>query len=506
MLIPRNRTGILSALCLLLAVGLHTYAAEPLAFSVQLSPEIAEEPVTGRLLVFLTQRSMGEPRMGPNWFRPEPFFAIDVKNVRPGESRTIDDRADAFPEKLSKLPAGSYRIQAVLHHNLDSPKPGQGPGNFYSDVTATRLDGAASGSIELVLTRTVPRRPFPESDRVKEVALRSKMLSKFHRRDVIQRAAVILPESYAENPERRYPVIYSIPGFGGNHFPKSSSPRESGVEGVEFIRVMLDPQCQWGHHVFANSATNGPRGDALIEELIPHIDAKYRTVAAQRSGRITAARFLTGHSSGGWSSLWLQVSYPDTFGGVWSISPDPVDFRDFQQVDLYADPPLSLYRDAQGDRRPIARFGETPMLWYETFGQMDDCLGRGGQLRSFEAVFSPLGPNGLPRKLWDRQTGRIDPAAAKAWRQYDIGLLLEENWKTLGPKLRGKIHIATGTLDTFYLEGAVELLAETLERLESDAEIEIVPGRDHSNILFPNRNETNRRQMAEAFLKHHPAP
>ena len=160
--------------------------------------------------------------------------------------------------------------------------------------------------------------------------------------------------------------------------------------------------------------------------------------------------------------------------------------------------------DAGGNRRPIARRGESPLLWYDSFCRMDCVLGRGGQLRSFEAVFSPLGDDGEPQRLWDRPTGRIDPDVARAWRKYDIGLILTENWETLGPKLEGKLHITAGGSDTFYLEGATKLLAQRLEELGSDAEIEIVPGADHGSFLTPDRVRTFGRQMSQAYLKHHP--
>ena len=78
------------------------------------------------------------------------------------------------------------------------------------------------------------------------------------------------------------------------------------------------------------------------------------------------ARLLNGHSSGGWSSLWLQVTYPDVFGGTWSTSPDPVDFRDFQRINLYA-PGENMFRDRDGKRRPIARMGAMPALFYDRF-------------------------------------------------------------------------------------------------------------------------------------------
>lgn len=477
------------------------------SFRIRLDPDVAEGPITGRLYLFLSQQRRGRPMNGPNWFSPEPFLGVDVAGIEPGESVSIDDSADGFPDKLSKLPTGKYRVQAFLDHNFYEQNHALGVGNFYSDVINVELGTDEKGPIEIALNETVEPKDFPESDRVREVVLPSELLSSFHGHEVVQRAAVILPESYSDHPERRYPVLYIIPGFGGSHH---EAPRyldadakgdasEGDENDVEFIRVLLNANCKWGHHVFADSATNGPRGQALVEEFIPYIDENFRTIAEP------TARFLTGHSSGGWSSLWLQITYPQVFGGVWSTAPDPVDFRDYQGVNLYADPPLSLYFDEQGEQRPIARRGAEPILWYESFGKMDDVLGRGGQLRSFEAVFSPLDDDGLPRKLWDRTTGEIDPEVARAWEQYDIRLVLERNWNTLEPELRGKLHIITGELDSFYLNGAVERLAETLTALGSDAEVIVVPEASHSSVLRSDAVKQMRRQMIEAFQELHTA-
>lgn len=498
-IMPKPLISIRTLPCLICCLLAASVRAE-LRFEVTLDPGLARSPITGRLLVLLTEKGDAEPRMGPSWYKPEPFFGLDVVDVQPGETRAIDERADGFPDKLSKLKAGKYRFQAVLDHSFDEQHHGKAPGNFYSEVQEAVLDPRQNQSVRIRLNRTITAAPFRETRWLKEVSLHSELLSQFHGRDVVERCAVALPPSYHDDPQRRYPVVYMIPGFSGSHRDASRYADGSPAAGqgeVEFIRIMLSGQCKWGHHVFANSATNGPRGDALVRELIPYIDRTFRTIAAP------TARFVTGHSSGGWSSLWLQVNYPETFGGVWSTSPDPVSFHDYQQVNLYADPPLSLYFDERGQRRPIARNGQAVTLWYDSFGKMDDCLGRGGQLRSFEAVFSPLGEDGQPRKLWDRQTGRIDPEVAHAWQAYDIRLKLKREWPELGPRLAGKLHVTTGGLDTYYLDGAVALLAQTMKELGSDAEITILAGESHSSLLTQDFYRKLRRQMSETFLKHH---
>jgi pimeloyl-ACP methyl ester carboxylesterase len=334
---------------------------------------------------------------------------------------------------------------------------------------------------------------FTTTMQIKLVELPSAKLSAFYHRPIKHRAAVILPNEIAEGRNgSKVPTLYIIPGFGADHTMASRFTESSRLAfGKDFIRVILDPDCGTGHHVFADSATNGPRGTALVEELIPHIERTFPAIADPR------ARLLSGHSSGGWSSLWLQVTYPDTFGGTWSTSPDPVEFRDFQRINLYASGE-NMYRDRDGKRRPIARMGVMPMLYYDRFCRMDDVIGWGCQLGSFEAVFSPLDTHGQPRKLWDRSTGAIDPAVAKAWETYDIRLVLERNWPVLGPKLKGKLHVITGGVDTFYLEGAVGLLKESLAKLGSDAIIEIVPDRDHGTLLDPKLAQRIDHEMKAA--------
>lgn len=484
-------------------------AADPVpaaaAFSVTIpaDKEASIQPGMKRVLVFAQPAAgaaAGEPRLGPNWFRPDPFFGLDVPTAAAGKTYLLDDSADAFPAPPSKLPAGKYRLQAVLDQKFQTQSFGNSPGNLFSKVVEwDSKAGAAPPMLEL--TEVVPDETWPKREFVEEVRFRSEMLSEFHGRTVEHRAGVVLPKNYRTAPERRYPVVYIIPGFSGTcrealRYPDGT---EAAPGEVDFIRVVLDPQCGWGHHVFADSATNGPRGAALVQEFIPHLDRKYRTVADSK------ARFLTGHSSGGWSSLWLQVSQPETFGGTWSTSPDPVEFHDFQQVDLYAQPPQSMYVDAAGKRRPLARRDGQVLLWYQDFNRMDDVLKRGGQLRSFDAVFSPKGKgaDGEPLYAWNRTTGQVDPAVTKAWEAYDVGLVLQRNWKELAPKLAGKLHVFMGDQDTFYLEGATIRLKAILADLGSDAQITIKPGADHS--LPAEWLLRIRKEMSESYQKSFPA-
>lgn len=480
--------GLLASFaCLVSEEAIEVSQAQPLEFHVAIDPRLNEPPRTGRLYVFLTQRKE-EPRFGPDWFNPEPFFGIDVKNFKTGELYALDSQnADGFPGPISELKPGRYKVQALLDHDFYHQNPSQGSGNLYSDESSLNIDPQRTGVVYLTLRNRIPEPPSIDTPTRKEIARKSELLSQFHRREVLEFATVHLPPNYLQQPQRRYPVLYIIPGFGGDH--RVPIGVWNNERNFDFICVMLSGNCKWGHHVYADGPTNGPRGTALVREMVPYIDANFRTIAEPH------ARLITGHSSGGWSSLWVQVTHPDVFGGVWSTAPDPVDFRDYQNVNLYANPPLSLYFDPQGNARPIARRGDKPVLWYANFGKMDDVLKRGGQLRSFEAVFSPLDDELQPQKMWDRETGDVNPRVVEAWKAYDIRLKIQNNWSTLQDKLAGKLHIVMGTLDTFYLNGAVDQLSGTLEQLGSDAQIDIVPGGSHSSIMSAERVARMKREM-----------
>lgn len=470
--------------------------ATPLAFEVTYTDAVRPGPISARVYVMLAPPlNFREPRTGPNWFTPSPFFAVEVKGWKPGEPLRVDATAAGFPGKLDELKPGKYTAQAVVRLNPDTHAL-DGEGNAFGAPVVVDLDPKAGGVTTLTVDKVAPPKPFKETDRIKLVTLPSPLLSAFHKRPIMHRAAVILPDG---DRSIKRPVLYIVPGFGGDHTmaPRlDANPRFAYAK--EMIRVVLDPDCGTGHHVFADSAYNGPRGEALVKEFIPHIEKTFNAAAEP------GARLLNGHSSGGWSTLWLQVTYPDFFGGTWSTSPDPVDFRDFQRLDAYKD--ANFFKFADGSPRPVARMGDKAMVFNEPFSKMEEVLGDGGQLASFEFVFSPLDEHGRPRRLWDRATGAVDHDTAKAWEKYDIRLVLERGWPALGPKLKGKIRVVMGDLDTFYLEGATKLLKASLERLGSDAVVELVPGKDHGSVLTPALAERFDREMRAAARAYLPEP
>jgi hypothetical protein len=468
----------------------------PLTFHLTFDQKVSAGPFTGRVFVMLSRKEGVEPRHGPNWFQPEPFFARDVRDWRPGEPLVIGAEALGCPHPLHRLAKGPYTVQAVMDFDRGERHFSLAPGNGYSKTIRRELDPAATGPVTLTIDQVVAAGAFQETRQIKLVDFESKLLTAFHGRSVRLRAAVILPGSFWSDPARRYPVVYEVPGFGGTHHMAHAVARRkpTDVAGVEMLWVVLDPTCRLGHHVFANSANNGPCGRALVEELIPYIEKRYRALG------VPGARFVVGHSSGGWSSLWLQVAHADFFGGCWSTAPDPVDFRDFQGVNIY-EPGVNVFVDGRKQPRPLARRGGKPVLFFQAFSDMDRVMGHGGQLDSFDAVFSPRGPDGKPVPLWDRDSGAVNPAVARHWEKYDIRLVLQRHWQTLGPKLAGKLHVRVGAEDTFYLDGAVALLRESLASLGGDAVVEVIAGRDHGNLVDASRRQQMNREMAEVFKR-----
>jgi hypothetical protein len=243
------------------------------------------------------------------------------------------------------------------------------------------------------------------------------------------------------------------------------------------IWVMLDESCPTGTHEFDDSVNNGPWGTALTKEYIPFLEKKYR-MDARPSGR-----FLQGHSSGGWATLQLQIDYPQIFGGTWSTSPDPSDFHDFTGVDLYARH-ANVYHRPDGTVYPIVRDHGKVIGTFEQFAKNERVLGPyGGQIASFEWVFSPRGKDGRPVPMFDHETGDVDPAVVSYWHDhYDLAHIVQSTWVQRGAGLRGKIHVFVGTADTFYLDGAAHKMDAVLKALNANAHFTYIPDRTHFDL------------------------
>ena len=295
---------------------------------------------------------------------------------------------------------------------------------------------------------------------------------------------MVLPPGYVPYG-RRYPVVYWFHGYGGptyNLTQFAARFRQRMVRGKmpPMIWVIPDMTTPTGTSEFVDGPNNGPWDTAFTKELVPYIDRTYRTEA--RPG----ARFLTGHSSGGWASLHLQLAHPCLFGGAWATSPDPVDFHAFIQTNLYA-PIANVYRSSDGKTLPLVRQG-AHVSSFKAAARTEAVLGTyGGQLTSFEWTFSPRGEDGRPQPMFDRTTGAVDPAVAAYWQaHYDLAATLAHITPADRQSLAGKLHLWAGGSDSFYLDGAVRRFGAAAKAVEVDATVTIVPDRTHFDLYTEN--------------------
>jgi hypothetical protein len=498
--------------------------------SVVLPPERAALlldglPREGRMLLFLVatnSRLDGSACLEAPFFEaPQPIFSVPVAALEPGRPVEIGVDAAAFPAPLDEL-SGEFRVQAVFRRN-PAERSHLAPGNLVSEERTIRLDPGRADTIALELTRALPAPAPPEAPNLRLVEMRSPLLSAATGREVVHRAGVALPRGWDDPSHRRrlWPAVYVVPGFGGRFDDALRYARMLATEGSQSVVpqavwIVLDPESPWGHHGFVDSPANGPRGRALVEELIPELEREFRLIPR------VEARILTGHSSGGWTGLWLQLSRPDVFGACFAAAPDPVDFSAFQRVDLYTD--VSYFSDAEGAehpsyRTPVIRTLDKVRMTNREEAGMEHALspeGRSGeQLDAYAAMFSALDPaTRLPRRAWDPETGVIDRRVIEdEWSRFDIARLVRGDPARYVPILRQRVRLLVGSRDNFYLERAVARLKDAVERAVAAAAaaghpfppgpgyIEILPEETHFTIPAASMLRWH-REMRE-YLKEH---
>jgi hypothetical protein len=468
---------------------------------------------SGRLLVILGEPQAGEPRLavGQTGKNAPPILGRDVVNFAPGAVAALDERSAIFPiDSLSRLRPGTYSVQALWHLNPDL-NLANAPGDLYSAVTTVRLDPAIGATITLELSEALPEETMPvETEMVKFVKIRSRLLSDFHNRPIDLRAGVILPRDFARQSQRRYPVRVHIGGYGSRFTnvatmmnPESGFHRTWMADDTPpMILIHLDGAGPLGDPYQVDSANHGPYGAAVTRELIPFVEERFRGIGQGH------ARVVDGGSTGGWVSLALQIFYPEFFNGAWAFCPDGVDFRSFQLVNIYEDD--NAYVNRHGFERPASRevSGEVRYTMRHEC-QLENVLGTGdswtlsgGQWGAWNATYGPRGVGGRPVPLWNPATGAIDPNAAIHWKEYDLRRILEENWTKLGPKLKGKLHIWVGEADDFFLNNAVHQLDAFLSQARPAYEGSITYGPGQGHCWLGISQAAMIKQMAQRMTAH----
>lgn len=487
------------------------------SFSITIDKALTDKDQDGRLLLMLATHNEKEPRflIGTS-ADAQLIFGRNVEDWQSGTIAVVDDSAIGFPlSDLSAVPPGTYYVQAFLNRYKDyhlgngkvvslPPDRGEGqqwnrkPGNFYSNPLQIVIDDSGSGQFDLVLDQVIADiEPLDDTKYIKHIRMRSDLLSEFWGEDIFLGAHVLLPEGFNEHPDARYPLMVShghFPSdFGGfrteppdpNLKPEYS--KRFSIDGYNIIQQQeaYDFYTQWTSDDFprfiiieiqhptpyyddsyaVNSANQGPYGDALTYELIPYIEKMFRGIGEGWS------RFTYGGSTGGWEAMAVQVFYPDEYNGAFIACPDPIDFRAYVTTNIYEDSNAYWY-DSQFQK--LARPGQRDYLGNISANQyavnrLEAVLGdksrSGQQYDIWEATYSPMGADGYPVRLWDKETGKIDHDVAEYWKEnFDLRHILQRDWATLGPKLEGKLHIYVGDMDNYYLNNAVYLTEEFLEQ------------------------------------------
>lgn len=484
--------------------------------NVSFSEAGSKVPLDGRLLLMLSDDDGTEPRFQiSDGLNAQPIFGMNVEAMVPNEPRTFDSGIFGFPyTSLSGLPPGEYTIQALLHvyetfnlssgHTVKLPMDkGEGqqwnrsPGNLYSKPFKISIPEHGTRDVEVVMDQVIPPLPEPEdSEWVKHIKIKSEKLSAFWGRDIYLGAHILLPKGFQEHPEARYPLMI----FHG-HFPSDfgglrTTPPDPNLqpeyserfrlegyniiqqqEAYEFYKRWNEPDFPrfliieiqhptpyYDDSYAVNSASQGPYGDAITYELIPHIEKEFRGMGEGWS------RFLYGGSTGGWEALAVQVKYPDEYNGCFAACPDPIDFRAYCLTNIYEDHNAYYYKSAHkkteipSHRDYLGHVQSTLREGNHLELVLGDKSRSGQQWDIWEATYSPQGEDGYPLRLWDKMTGDIDHKVADYWKEhYDLRYILERDWDKLGEKLRGKIHIYCGDMDNYYLNNAVYLMEDFLE-------------------------------------------
>ena len=472
-----------------------------------------EAAFTGRVFLFIAHTNTPEPRLQPGAslfgqdVRGAKAGARVVLDERvPGcPQRRLGDLAagDYYAQVVLNIYTDFHRADGHVIWAHEDHWEGQNfavaPGNYISPSQALHRSAESPVEIKLQPDQRLPPREVPaDTAWVQRLKFQSPLLTRFWGRPIYLGATVLLPKDYAAHPEAQYPVIYLQGHFSldapfgfspapekerqkswarqceeaaaqnrpppappPGKLPGALSNKETGHEFYEawtadhFPRVIVvtlqHPTPYFDDSYGINSPNCGPYGDAILQELIPAVERRFRII------RQPYARLLTGSSTGGWGALALQLYHPDFFGGAWAFSPDPVDFR------LYYGG-VNIYEDDNA-------FSEKPGVGFKGGGlsnrrgsQRTVVLGR--QDSFFEWwKHTPCGPDGYPLPVWDPTTGKIDHAVARQMREqgYDLRDYLARNWGRLGLQLVDKLHICAAETDMFYSNLAVHLFEDFMQ-------------------------------------------
>jgi Putative esterase len=287
-------------------------------------------------------------------------------------------------------------------------------------------------------------------------ALRGNALGDPHERPVL----VYLPPGYDDEPERRFPTVYVIQGLTGQldmwhnraafrkGFPELADELFATGGAPPTVVVWVDCWTSLGGSQFLDSPATGNYHTYLCDEVVPWVDARYRTLAAAEH------RGIAGKSSGGYGAMVTPMLRPDLFGALATHAGDALfegcylpDFREVVRAlrDEYEGSYDRFWED----------FRSRPAFSKEHDGVLLNvwCM----------AACYSADPDGTVRLPFDPDTGELVPAVWALWLDWDPVRMAAQHAEALG-SLRA-VYIDAGRRDEYYLDLGAEAFRRALADL-----------------------------------------
>ncbi|HEX6468251.1 MAG TPA: alpha/beta hydrolase-fold protein [Streptosporangiaceae bacterium] len=289
---------------------------------------------------------------------------------------------------------------------------------------------------------------------------------------------VYVPPGYDAEPDRRYPAIYLLQGYLGhlemwrNRTPFQQPLVEAADEvfarelAPPAIVVYVDAWTAYGGSQFVDSAGTGRYHSYLCEEVVPWVDARYRTLAARDH------RGIAGKSSGGFGAMITPMLRPDLFGGLATHAGDA-----FFEYTCAAKFPMCLrfLRAYDGD---IGR-------WWKDFQQRPAFTKPADLslliLQGMSACFSP-DDDGVPELPFEPHSGLLRPDVWRRWLEWDPIRMASREAAAM--RAMRAIWIDCGMADEQYFDIGAQAFRETLLDIGVPADVihfELFPG-GHSGL------------------------
>jgi Putative esterase len=270
--------------------------------------------------------------------------------------------------------------------------------------------------------------------------------------------SVYVPPNYDDHTERRYPSVYVLQGYTGHlamwrnrtafrqPFPEVADQRIATGDIPPCVIVYVDAWTAVGGSQYVDSAGTGRYHTYLCDEVVPFVDARYRTLAAPEH------RGVAGKSSGGFGAFITPMLRPDLFGGLASHAGDSLyeclyvpEFAKIARTlrDKYDGSYDRFWEDFRS-RPPMSR--EDDGLLVMTYG----CA----------ACFSAA-DDGAVLLPFDVATGKLIPEVWERWLAWDPVRMVPR----YAEALRGlrAIYIDAGTRDQWFLDLGAEAMRRELQ-------------------------------------------